>query len=249
MYKDAGEEWNPHLKLEFAKMCIRTVAEKAQSDRKKKEATEEEGVNEELNLAISALEEENLAENVKEELIEVVEELRDKKARLIEEKGRRLASKLGTKWYNEGEKSSRYFMQLLNRTMPDDFVMVEKADGEKVTEPDKIEEEIVNFYKNLYEETKPVSIDRNEIDSFFRHINPISVPDQDEITKPLEENDLRKTLHRCRDSAPGPDGIPYSILGALWPTFGPILCDAWNYSLAPGNLPPSHKTSYLKLIP
>ena len=64
--------------------------------------------------------------------------------------------------------SARYFMRLLNRTMPDDFVIIEKADGEKVTEPEKIEEEIVNFYKNLYEETKPVSSDRNEIDSFFR---------------------------------------------------------------------------------
>ena len=229
--------WNPHQKLEFAKMSIRTVAEKIQADRKVEEKTEEDAINEELDLAVNKLSSGG-AGNRTESLIDYIEELRARKAHLVEEKGERLAERLGTKWYNEGEKSSRYFMRLLNRTMPDDFVIIEKADGEKVTEPEKIEEEIVNFYKNLYEETKPVWSDRNEIDSFFRHINPISVPDQDEITKPLVENDLRKTLHGCHDSAPGPDGIPYSILGALWPTFVPILCDAWNYSLATGNLPP-----------
>ena len=35
----------------------------------------------------------------------------------------------------------------------------------------------------------------------------------------------------------------------MWPLFGKILVDAWNFSLETGNLPPSHKLSFLKLIP
>ena len=61
--------------------------------------------------------------------------------------------------------------------------------------------------------------------------------------------ELEKTLKECKDSCPGPDGIPYSILGAIWQNYGPILCEAWNHSLVTGNLPPSHKVSFLKLIP
>ena len=60
-----------------------------------------------------------------EDLIEYVEELRGKKALLIDKKGERLAEKLGTKWYNEGEKSTRYFLSLINRVTPDDFVELE----------------------------------------------------------------------------------------------------------------------------
>jgi len=35
----------------------------------------------------------------------------------------------------------------------------------------------------------------------------------------------------------------------LWKTLGPIILDAWNYSITTNNLPPSHKTSLLRLIP
>ena len=51
------------------------------------------------------------------------------------------------------------------------------------------------------------------------------------------------------DSSPGPDGIPYSFLKHFWPVIGPIILKAWAYSLEQGVLPPSHKLSYLKLIP
>ena len=85
------------------------------------------------------------------ELIDYIVELRGKKACLINEKGQRLAEKLGTKWYNEGEKSTRYFLRLLNRTTPDDFKVLENERGEEVVEINLIEREIVNFYKSLYE--------------------------------------------------------------------------------------------------
>ena len=53
----------------------------------------------------------------------------------------------------------------------------------------------------------------------------------------------------CRDSAPGPDGIPYSFYKSLWKWMGPLIVEAWKYSTVTGNLCPSHKVSFLKLIP
>ena len=91
----AGESWNPHSKLEYSKMFIRTVVEKAQADRKKKETGEEDEFNEELNLAISALEDPCITGNAGEELIQLIEELRIKKSRMVEEKVKRHAKKLG----------------------------------------------------------------------------------------------------------------------------------------------------------
>ena len=47
--------------------------------------------------------------------------------------------------------------------------------------------------------------------------------------------------------------ILYNILAPnhvlLWSTFGPLLSQAWNHSLVTQTLAPSHKLSYLKLIP
>ena len=70
---------------------------------------------------------------------------------LVEEKGSRLAEKLGTKWYNEGEKSTRYFLRLLNRATLDDFAALESDGGEQIKGTDQLEAEIVNYYKALYE--------------------------------------------------------------------------------------------------
>lgn len=95
------QEWNPHLKLEYSKMCIRTIAEQLQSDRKKREKAEEELVNEELDLTMKALGNVMTPARDIPELISHVKNLRIQKEIMIEEKGKRLASKLGTKWYNE----------------------------------------------------------------------------------------------------------------------------------------------------
>jgi hypothetical protein len=243
MFGESPGHWNPHMRLEFAKLCIRTVVERIQADRKKKEVTEEELLDKELNIAIDQLSKTGPIGN----LATYVEELRDQKSKLIEEKGERLAEKLGTKWYNEGEKSTKYFLRLLNRQMPDSITILKNDQGLEIKDPKEIEQEIVSFYKRLYESFEDITVNNDQ--AFFDQIDPISDDHDVELARPLTEEELRTTLHEVKDSAPGPDGIPYSIIGLLWPTFGKVLCDAWNYSLQIKELPISHRTSYLKLIP
>ena len=101
MWAHADNGWDPHTKLEYAKMCIRTVGEKLQAERKRKESCEEDEINEALNLAIGQLEKGCKTVRDRDILIEYVEELRSRKEVLIESKGERLAERLGSKWYNE----------------------------------------------------------------------------------------------------------------------------------------------------
>jgi len=56
-------------------------------------------------------------------------------------------------------------------------------------------------------------------------------------------------LKTCKDSAPGPDGIPYSYYKCFWKFFGETLTQAWNEGLENNILPPSHNNSLLKLLP
>ena len=56
LWRQVTPGWNPHLKLDFAKMCIRTVTEKIQAERKRRELNEEDMLNLELQIAITSLE-------------------------------------------------------------------------------------------------------------------------------------------------------------------------------------------------
>ena len=69
------------------------------------------------------------------------------------------------------------------------------------------------------------------------------------IQSPLTLGELYNTLKSCSDSAPGPDGIPYSLIRLTWSTYGPLLINSWNYSYTTGSLTDSHRSSYLRLIP
>ena len=47
------------------------------------------------------------------DIISHLEQLNNEKNRILETQGKNLAWKARTKWYNEGEKSNKYFLNLL----------------------------------------------------------------------------------------------------------------------------------------
>ena len=61
--------------------------------------------------------------------------------------------------------------------------------------------------------------------------------------------DLQEALSTCKDTSPGPDGIPYLIYSKYWKLMGPILLEAWKYSVKTGTLPTSHLESIITLLP
>ena len=189
---------------------------------------------------------ENVAQDRKLLLMTKLDDLRQLKRALVEKAGTKLEQRTARKWYNEGELSSRYFFNLLNRKSNDEISSLLDDDGTEVKDPRVIENRIVNFYKDLYESV-PEQVDTD--DNFFRNIT--SIPEDE--TAPLEEvitlEELTATLRTCADSAPGPDGIPYSFLKHYWKEFGPVILSSWHYSMFTNELPASHKLSYLKLIP
>ena len=85
------------------------------------------------------------------------------------------------------------------------------------------------------------------LDNFLNCINPIA--EAQNITGQITLNELYETLCTCDDSAPGPDGIPYSVIKLSWSYFGPCLLNSWNYAKTTGALASSHETSYLRLLP
>ena len=77
----------------------------------------------------------------------------------------------------------------------------------------------------------------------------ISKDEATTVVTPINANELFETLKTCMDSAPGPDGIPYSIIKLTWKHFGKLLEESWAYAQSIGQLTHSHESSYLRLIP
>ena len=122
------------------------------------------------------------------------------------------------------------------------------VDGVEIKDPRQINDVVESFYKNLYE--KGNTKETNEV--LLNNFADFSPLDGDRVRfmeAQITKNDLLQTLKSCKDSAPGPDGIPYSIIKATWNYYADILLDCWKYSEEINELTHSHKSSYLRLIP
>ena len=246
LFSQRSPDWNPHVSLEYCKMCIRTAANSASGVLKARYRDDEVTLNKDINDVIDELSDDNTPADRKTLLTHKLDDLRMLKRRLVEKIGARLERRTARQWYNEGELSNKYFFNLYNRKANDEINVIVSDTGELINDPSRIEAGIRGFYKDLYESV-PEDIEIN--DEFFRNITPASPEIAADVVKMLTLAELENTLKMCTDSSPGPDGIPYSYLKHFWSDFGPILLDAWNHSLNIGELPPSHKISYLRLIP
>ena len=240
--------WNPHVRLEYLKMCIRTAANEAIGSVKAKIRDVESVLNADINDVVDELSITDISIDRKLLLMNKLDDLRQLKRSLVEKVGTKLEQKTARKWYNEGELSNKYFFNLLNRRTNDEINSIIDEAGAEIKDQKGIEERITSFYRDLYE-TVPAANDAINDNLLIRHVQKVSVEDSTRLVDDLTLDELGATLKTCTDSAPGPDGIPYSFLKHFWTDFGPVLLDSWKYSLTTNELPPSHKNSYLRLIP
>ena len=247
LFGQRSNSWNPHQTLEFAKMSIRTAVMSSVGQSRLKFRDEEARVNLNINNLVdelSKMPDDHPDRPVAEALLV---DQRNVKRDLVNRIGTKLEQRCARRWYNEGELSNKYFFNLLNRKSSD---VINKLDinGVEITHPGEIKKEIVDFYRNLYEVTANVPNTATN-DLFFSELDQVEPEVAEGVDGRVTLEELTEVLNSCADSAPGPDGIPFSILKHFWGDFGPVLVKAWEYSQVTKQLPPSHEQSYLRLIP
>ena len=84
---------------------------------------------------------------------------------------------------------------------------------------------------------------------FYANCSKLSEEQAKFLDKDLNLKDLQDALSLCKESSPGPDGIPFIIYKKYWKMMGPIILNAWSYSLETGSLPSSHIESFITLLP
>jgi exonuclease III len=235
---------NPHMKLEFAKMSIRTITLAIMKRERKRESLELEDINRDIATNTMLLTRQLAAADLRTITIEL-EELNGRKAQILQSQGSKLAHLAKSRWYNDGEKSNKYFLNLLKRRSQNNEMSKLMVNGSLETDPGLIRGEVTNFYKKLYNSTETVG----PSEQLLRNMFSVTQYENEYVSKPITLDELWLNLRNAKATTPGPDGMSNTYLKKLWHIIGPLILDAWKYSIETGELPPSHKNSILRLIP
>ena len=139
-----------------------------------------------------------------------IEEIYEKKA-----EGARIRSKC--LWYEEGEKSSKFFLNLEKRRGIQGQIRKLIVNNQEITHQNKIQNELLFFYETLFKNT--LSNTSEDCESF---LNEVSVPKlnyEDAIIceGDLNELELLKALKSMQNNkSPGNDGLAKEFYETFW---------------------------------
>ncbi len=111
---------------------------------------------------------------------------------------------------------------------------------------DQVSKGITELYRELYS-SQPR--EQKNDDNFYKNCPKLSEDQAKFLDNDLSLKELQEALSTCKDSSPGPDGIPCMVYKKYWKFMGPIILGAWNHSPSTGILPPSHLESLITLLP
>ena len=230
--------WCPHTRLEYVKLMIRSSVLVLKAKRNKA-ALELDNLKADLN----RLEQSPVFDN---DLLVKSAELKQLIDKTEEHKEEQLRIRSGIKWREEGERSSKFFLNLIsskqrNRATQTGFI---DNNGLVLSENEEIISHARSFYADLYS-FKPVL----ENNSFFKNCPSLDDGDRTSTGDPITIAELRATLKTCKDSTPGLDGIPYSFYKIFADLLLTLVLDSWNYGLLTGTMAPSHRQSCITIIP
>lgn len=181
------------------------------------------------------------------EIIKEYIELKSKYDLNLTEKTNKTILNTKAKWFNEGQNSTKYFLNMQKRRYHNaGMAQIYLDDGSISTERQKILKEQKRFYEELYKEDPTVS---------FSLVNPNlnNCLDQNqsiETDAPLEMSELWYALKNLNDGkTPGTDGIPPEFYKIFWDELSVHLLHAFKYALEVKKLHSSARRGILNLIP
>jgi exonuclease III len=253
MLNQTDINWNPHLKLEFLKVCVRSVFASKVMEIKKSTNKNIEDVEDEINqmeeLKISIIQKQLEERNKDLFNITKIDSALTIMRNQLQLMRQKLSDKIKfiskAKWFEFGEKPNKFFLRLNEHKKKQKLIETIQCNGEESTGQEEVMKSIRDFYKELYAK---IAVSEPE-DNYYEKCPKLSDEDAKYMDERLTMKDLQGALKTCKESAPGPDGIPYVVYKKFWNITGNIILDAWNHSLETGRLAPSHTESTIILLP
>jgi len=166
--------------------------------------------------------------------------------------GIRIRSK--TQYYEEGEKSTRYFHNLEKRNQENKNIkLLENDKGETIKGVKNILNEEVQFYKNLYSSRLKDSSEaekQNSYKEFLVNSEPENLINISDINIEIKEDDIKDIIDTfaCNKS-PGSDGLPIEFYRKYWIHIKKYLLNSYTEIWETGQLSITQKQGVITLIP
>jgi exonuclease III len=257
--KENTNNMNPHEKLDYVKMQLRSLL----LLEGKTKAIEEKTILEHSYIEIARLNEALENELTKHSLrkckqhstncykeIDYYKEALDiaeiNIASLREKESKNLIFRSRAQWAEQGEKSNKYFLNLLKDRQKKMQIRKIVSNGKTFYKQSEISKAISNFYKDLYSKQPLQEIDKS--DTLFDSLPKLDVEDAAKLKQNITLDELYTTLKTCKESSPGPDGLTYKTYEHLWDTMGPCILSSWNHSCKIGSTSNSQKYSIITLL-
>lgn len=166
----------------------------------------------------------------------------------IKHQGERIRSR--TQWWEEGEKSTKYFFALEKiRAQNKLWTEIFDKNGKTVAGTANIQEVQTEFYKNLYT-TQNIEENCNATSEFLRALDArISDEDKVELEKDIEYDEMENVVKKMpNNKSPGLDGLPAEFYKKYWHIIGKDIHAVITYSLDHGEMTTSQKRTGITLL-
>ena len=168
------------------------------------------------------------------------------------ERTRGLIIQSRSQYYEDGEKNSKLFLNLVKSNQEKAMIRSLKInDTETVMDQKEILNELERFYKTLYTSKQPK--DATAYIESIKQSDEIPQINEESILKLSEEltkEALAKIVKGCPpNKSPGNDGLPKEFYVVFWTRVSDLLLEALKESIAHGEMSTSQKQSIIRLIP
>ena len=242
---------DPSLLWEMVKLKVRESSINFGIKKKKKMASEQNEIEQSVAILEKRISDASVDDSQKQNLWVQLETEKQELERIVEyqTKGAVLRSK--SRWYNEGEKNTKYFLNLEKRHCKQATIAQLKIDVNAFALTDKeILSQCETFYKDLYS-TKTAK-EYITAFTFAPHLNEKVLNKEERLLCEgliNEKEGLEALKNMTSDKTPGTDGLQYEFYKVFWRDVSQILISALNYSYAAGKLSVSQRRGVIKLIP
>jgi len=245
--------WNPHTRLDFVKYKLREIMLREGKKLAVQNKSKLEYANEEINSLEKELDKILSKPSNGIEIIQRIDSIKESIdiaksdiETLKNEEAERLIFRSRAKWAEKGEKSNKYFLNLLKERQKAMIVRKIVSNGIIHHKQDEISKAIVKFYRDLYK--KQTDIIPPDNSRLFKDLPKISTEHREMLDKQITLCELWDTLRTCDESAPGPDGITYRTIEHSWEILGPLILDSWKYSQSVGTTSMTQRCAVITLL-
>jgi len=163
-----------------------------------------------------------LHQNILDNINRTIEILEIENKNFLEEKAKFLCLRAKAKWYEDGERSNKYFLNIIKKRS-EQTTITKLSSEQNIYEN---QQDIMNFVTEFYQDLYNMNETDDNYHDFLAYNPKLSDEDRLNLDKEITLEELKSVVNGCGDSAPGPDGLPYKVYRKMWQILGRYLLDA-----------------------